>query len=115
MSAAIAPKRAAVCGASIVCSGCAVRVNVLPTATPTRRVPKSNARIVASDGSPTRGSPVARGIGQPRDPDAEQAHSGGPPALRRQAEQHVGLRFDGEPSVPRALLLELPRAPAGLA
>ena len=39
---------ASVRSASMVASGCAVRVSVLPIATPMRRVPKSNASTVAS-------------------------------------------------------------------
>src|SRR6185503_18867215 len=101
--------------ASMVASGCATRVNVFPTATPMRRVPKSNASTVASASLRTRRSPVAGGTGKPREVDAEQAHRGGQPALGRQVEQQVGVGLDGEPRILRELLLELAGLPAGVA
>src|SRR5581483_10286499 len=113
-SAAIAAKRGPAAAASIVVSACAARVSVLPTATPTRRTPKSNASTVASGSPRTRASPVADGIGKPRDVDAEQAHRGRKPPLRRQPEHHVGIGLDGEPRVLRELVLELARRPPGV-
>ena len=64
--------------AAIVASGCASACVVSPTATPMRRVPKSNASMVpARQQAAARSPPSSRvpdGVGQPRKIDSEQLH-----------------------------------------
>ena len=61
---------------------CALRVIVLPTATPMRRVPKSNASTVAGGRRRGHASRVPDVLGQAREVDAEQLHRRGQPLLR---------------------------------
>ena len=91
-------------------------ISVLPTATPIRRVPKSNASTVAS-GDALRGhaSRVPDVLGQAREVDAEQSHRGGQPPLGGRSNSTSGSACDREPRVLRELLLELARRPAGVA
>ena len=95
------------------------RASVLPTATPIRRVPKSNASTWLAC--------VRRRCGAPRVMRARRRRTGArsrcradasPPAAALSAgslEQHAGIGRDGQPGVLRDLLLELPRRPAGVA
>ena len=102
-------------GASIVVSGRALRVIVVPTATPMRRVPKSNASTVARGrwsrarhACPTSSDRREKSMPSRRIAAGSRCSAGS-------VEHDVGVGLDREPRVLRELLLELAGRPAGVA
>src|SRR5690606_31744621 len=94
-----------------VSSGRAARVRVSPAAMPTRRSPKSKARMMRgrrASGMPGLGAHLVH-------VDAQQAPGGKPAFLIREIEEHGLVHGQGKPGVVEELALQLARLPAGIA